>query len=106
MEANNNEVLRTALKHCIEELKPFCNGGCRRDEVLEEATAALALPRLNSEVGTAQERNSRFYGFCNSHFQPNDGGGSCVGCPIYKGRVVACQFAWENMPYDEKGAAK
>lgn len=43
-------AMRNALKHCIEELSPYCNGGARRDEVLEEAKAALDFPARNCDL--------------------------------------------------------
>ena len=45
----NAEAMRKALKHCIEELSPYCDGGKLRDDVLEEAKAALAAPARNCD---------------------------------------------------------
>ena len=42
--------LRDALRKCVYELEPFCDGGCRRDEVLEEARKALAAQQRNCDM--------------------------------------------------------
>ena len=43
-------ALRDALQKCVVELEPYCDGGCRRDDVLEEAKAALAKPYRNCDM--------------------------------------------------------
>ncbi len=46
----NMGLMRDALKKCIEELEPYCDGGCRRDDVLEEAKEALEKPYRNCDM--------------------------------------------------------
>ena len=91
---NGYEQMREALKHCIEELQPYCDGVARIDDVLEEAQAALALPRRQCDVGTAEEQNRRMTDFCNSRH--------CENCPVYDSE--SCALAWSQMPYEEGGA--
>ena len=65
------------------------------------ATEALSAPRMNCEVGTAEEQRRRFYGFCYRQSL-----GSCSGC-TFRGKfwnIIGCAIAWAQMPYTEGGA--
>lgn len=105
---------------------PTLNPGDRCDacEGTEElralVCAALAEPRRNCDVGTAEEQTKRFESFCQSNMQyycdmfgthEGAGGWDCKeDCPI--GKMVDkndyvgdhCQLLWAQMPYEEGGA--
>lgn len=99
--------LREALKSCVDEMCDRCRelaaargnplpclSGC---EPVRKAKAALAAPRRNCDVGTAEEQAERYLNFC--HNYPR-----CTGCPCV-GRIQygQCEFAWAQMPYAEGG---
>lgn len=93
--------LREALKKCVYELSPYCDGGCRRDDVLDEAKDALKEPVRNCEVGTPDEQSERFDAHCRRHM-------GCLSCPLRDadGSVPKhCEFRWAQMPYKEGGAS-
>ena len=96
---NGYEQMREALKHCIEELQPYCDGVARIDDVLEEAQAALALPPRQCDVGTAEEQAKRLREFCKKH---RDGVRRCSRCPVERIFPKDCTLAWAQMPYEEQ----
>lgn len=60
-----------------------------------KAEAALALPRRNCDVGTAEEQDERFRVFC------GDQGAYCTTCPCDKPPAASCRLLWAQMPYEE-----
>lgn len=61
------------------------------DMTQKEVDSALALPRRQCDVGTAEEQNRRMEDFCNNHH--------CGNCPIYNSE--SCALSWAQMPYHE-----
>ena len=84
---------------------PTLNPGDRCDacEGTEELRAlvcdALAEPPRNCDVGTAEEQDERFSGYCAKFI-----GGSCTFCPLRK--FQECGIGWAQMPYEEGGGAE
>ena len=75
--------------------------GCMRT-VASACRAALALPRLNCEVGTVEEQAQRFNDYC--HKQGNS---CCIGrskgaCPMFRGYKVDCALVWSQTPYESE----
>lgn len=79
---------------------------CAHRDLCEAKTAinkALSLPRLNCEVGTADEQAERFEEYCQSRWECRE------DCPI--GKIIGkndslrdhCQLLWAQMPYSEEG---
>ena len=62
----------------------------------EVATAALAEPPRNCDVGTVEEQCARYIRFCRQH-APCDNG----NCQLRM--AYDCKFTWGNMPYKEGG---
>lgn len=70
-------------------------------EIERLCKSALALPRRNCDVGTAEEQTARYYKFCS--FQGNE---TCNDCSL-KSSCVKCEMAWAQMPYEaEEGGDK
>ena len=67
--------------------------------ILEIIDAALALPRRNCDVGTAEEQTSRFNAFCCAYHSHEE---CCRICPA-KGKGE-CEFAWAQLPCEKGGA--
>ena len=72
-------------------------------DLVEKVKAALALPRRNCDVGTAEEQAERMRRkFCAK--QKRDGIIDCSLCPIRHAYRRDCTLAWAQMPYEaEKG---
>lgn len=71
------------------------------DGALKMLRAALALPRRNCDVGTAEEQAERFKKFCYEHQAPWHG---CTNCPVLMSEK--CALAWAQTPYAaEEGGA-
>ena len=70
-----------------------------------KARAALALPRRQCDVGTADEQAERFENFCLKHIYAGETVGMhCVGCPLVnasKNVTQECGLYWAQMPYEE-----
>ena len=78
--------------------------------IRDVAKAAVAMPKRNCDVGTAEEQEKRWYRIC-GHGIPN-----CKHCKVYgkakeSGLVddrgflrCSCEFIWAQMPYEEGGA--
>ena len=64
--------------------------------------AALALPRRNCDVGTADEQEKRFDIFCDAHKEVGDDGANACSskCPLHD--TVSCALYWAQMPYEER----
>ena len=92
MESNVVQKMRTALRHCIEELSPYCDGGARIDDVLEEAKSAIAIPDRNCDVGTAEEQDARFVTWRYSN-------------PL-RTELGLDALEWAQMPYTESGVGE
>lgn len=62
---------------------------------------ALALPRRNCDVGTADEQVKRFRAYCKPFIACNT---MCRDCPLYKGTadIVECLCKWAQMPYESE----
>ena len=72
--------------------------GCMR-EVAATCRAALAQPRRNCDVGTAEEQAERYGRYCDKFTRH---GLHCEACPCC-GKIPfgKCEFAWAQMPYEE-----
>lgn len=69
------------------------------DKIERIAKAALAEPRLNSEVGTADEQFKRYEAYCKEHAGENFlKDAQCATCPLRNEH--ACYFAWALLPYN------
>lgn len=79
-------------------LAKVITGDNKMRPVYDILSKALAIPRRNCDVGTADEQERRFCDFCLSQ------GDACIKCPIYGKRE--CRMAWGQMPYTEKGGAE
>ena len=107
----NSAALRGALELCVKEMCARCReaadaltssipciNGC---ETLRIAKEALALPRRNCDVGTAEEQYERHKKLCSR---------ACLSCPVHKefdfrkALSWSCQLVWAQMPYEEGGA--
>lgn len=74
-------------------------------EIERLCKSALALPRLNCEVGTADEQGERMRTFCLSH----EGCHSCEFGTIPLLTLGQCVLEWAQMPYKadaQKGGAE
>ncbi len=73
-------------------------------EVERLCKSALALPRLNCEVGTAEEQAVRFGKLCDKYYNEEE---SCnKECPLASLSMIPgfprCHAYWAQMPYEEK----
>ena len=120
--ANSNEALREALEIAK---KAICNHArashtcdslawenstinancgdilCSHRDLCEAKTTiqkALALPRRNCDVGTAEEQAKRYGRYCDKFTRD---GMHCETCPCC-GKIPfgKCEFAWSQMPYE------
>lgn len=72
--------------------------------LLAEVKSALAEPRRNCDVGTAEEQAQRFLKFCKRNQSPIQGMCSS-SCPCkHQPDMCHCYAAWAQMPYEEGGA--
>ena len=68
------------------------------NQIERSAEDAISAPPRNCDVGTAEEQSERFIEFC--------AGKDCGRtCPLSDDYYSRCEFAWEQMPYEE-GEAK
>ena len=122
MEANNVAAIREAMEALFRAVDkvldraPDGTWGIWSDcseiaRAMEKAKSALALPRRQCDVGTAEEQEKRFRECC---------GCRCMTkCKVYEKGIalgivnknnyykVGCRFVWAQMPYEaesEKGA--
>ena len=70
------------------------------DDIIMFVNAALALPRRNCDMGTAEEQDKRFDAFCKSYKEHH---GNCFGCAALR-TSGDCKVSWMRMPYEEKGS--
>lgn len=101
---NTNEKLREALAKADKALARISKSAwflesnfAETIEVMKAGNAieeALALPRRNCDVGTAEEQVERFFNFCKRRK-------SCDLCPSNSDSVVECAIKWSQMPYEE-----
>lgn len=66
-------------------------------EPIQLAKAALALPRRNCDVGTAEEQGNRMRRFCAK--QKRNGIINCGYCQIKHQYERDCTLDWAQMPY-------
>ena len=110
------EVLKTVLEQyeSIKEDDCFEDGDCNAcaeknelcwmEKTVQLIRSALALPRRNCDVGTAEEQFERWKALCNQYED------SCEGCPCdgYPYTPDYCFAMWAQMPYEaddkKKGA--
>ena len=69
------------------------------DTVLKIAKEALAAPRRNCDVGTAEEQTARYDKFCNMNRTVEK---CCTDCPALG--VADCEFIWGQRPYESEAA--
>lgn len=108
---NTNEKLRLALSKADKALTLISKSAWFLDanftetiEVMEAGNAiadALALPRRNCDVGTAEEQAERFNDYCKKQGKGCWIGKSKGSCPIFKGYKIDCGLVWAQMPYEE-----
>ena len=97
---NTNEKLREALEWAINECKEREDGGEYLGEGSDPAfenirwclQEALALPRRNCDVGTAEEQADRMKEYCHDKRY-------CDECPLL--RAKNCEVEWSQLPYEE-----
>ena len=110
----SNSAIREACELCIKQMSDaICDNdfgddivylvGCMKT-CIERLRAAVVAPRLNCEVGTAEEQLERWKRFCVEHHEPWKHGviatGAC-SCPCF--RHNDCNsFAWGQMPYESE----
>ena len=108
---NTNEKLREALEWAINECKEREDGGEYLGEGSDPAfenirwclQEALALPRRNCDVGTAEEQVKRWDEFCIYHhasWKPGLPIAQPCNCPCYKDNQCN-RFEWAQLPYEE-----
>lgn len=105
METNNK--LREALGKilwCLEWMFNNTDDKSVQSHLIEPialAKAALAEPPRNCDVGTANEQEVRFDGFCMAHKEIKEPGlKDCSdNCPFVKKGF--CDLHWAQMPYEE-----
>ena len=97
MEASPNAKLREALRSIkkINDGRPHDAAGYEINDIITEA---LAIPRLQCEVGTPIEQERRFRCFCYAHRNLERG---CGDCPLLN-EVASCKFVWGQLPYEGK----
>ena len=66
--------------------------------------AEIGRPLRNCDVGTAEEQSVRMSEFCREQYEKSDGIMLCSGCRFHGIEGLDCQFAWAQMPYEERGA--
>jgi hypothetical protein len=71
------------------------------DKIRSEIKTALALPRRNCDVGTAEEQSVRFYDYCLTNSKDSV---FCLECPLCN-KSEMCEFVWAQMPYEKEGEA-
>ena len=94
---NTNEELCEALSEILHLIDKWRTDGAMEhwqySQLFDVADNALALPRRNCDVGTAEEQNERFNNFCGSHMR-------CDSCPHWETNGD-CGIKWAQMPYEE-----
>ena len=94
--------MSSEYREAFQEIVDICDGkkdvGDKLLAIYNLAYHALALPRRNCDVGTAEEQGKRFSGFCHGRI--------CCYCPVrktynedYSGVICAIKFS--QMPYEE-----
>ena len=104
MAANSNEDMREALSDIIDKINQWRTDGSMEhwqySQLFDIADSALALPRRQCDVGTAEEQEVRFRNYCWNH-SSRDKNMECQ-CPIDAEGKAGCKLTWAQMPY-EKG---
>ena len=99
MKASNVKAMREALKKILY-LTNSLDEECAVDpvEIRDIARDAISTPPRNCDVGTPEEQEVRFTKFCRCK--------DCkMTCPFSDDYDhYRCEFAWEQMPYEEGGA--
>ena len=101
MEANN-KAMREALNMAFNALLGWQLGQTTRKEhsaALSAIRAALALPRRQCDVGTAEEQTARYDKFCNTNRTVEK---CCTDCPALG--TADCELLWAQIPYNESEA--
>ena len=99
-----NNKLREALMQIYDRVNSLDeNCGVDPVEIRDMARAALAEPMKNCEVGTAEEQEVRFDGFCMAHKEIKEPGLKVCSdnCPFVK--KGSCDLHWAQLPYEEGG---
>jgi len=96
---NSNEAMREALEAALKTIRGVINGTIspRSNTVFDcrdKLSAALALPRRQCDVGTAEEQEER----CWRHYLRSE---EPMICPT----VISGALKWSQMPYEEGGAS-
>ena len=102
---NTNEKLREALLTARNVIRDFNFSGevdpRTYESEIKAIDEALALPRRNCDVGTAEEQSYRFSKFCASN-SSNIGGTCSPHCPCIRTTSRChCLCKWSQMPYEE-----
>lgn len=91
-------LIENAAKIGISDMVPKLRERC------DQARVALAEPRRNCDVGTAEEQTKRMHenycSHCECYVIPSDA--EPYGCPLYE-QGVDCRLKWAQMPYEEGG---
>lgn len=70
-------------------------------DIMEKIAKIKSEPLRNCDVGTAEEQETMFTEFCDTHKYVGDEGAPVCSrdCPCYKG--LDCGIRWSQMPYEE-----
>lgn len=113
-EQGNVAALREALEAFVKSVEWLCEGDERGifkrqfAVLLSDARAALSASPRNCDVGTPEEHQNRFRGFCRLHYSKGECGigRSEAACPAFHGwRNPDCSLWWAQMPYEGKEAS-
>ena len=69
--------------------------------LLADVKSALALPRRNCDVGTAEEQEERRKAFCDKYRVEKGGYRHCYKCPLRSKNN--CTLSWAQMLYEKEG---
>lgn len=92
---NAYEKMREALEAVLCDWEEDGFGFINRSTI-KAVKQALAEPRRNCDVGTAEEQFRRYHKFCM-------GGHGCSKCVVGIFSGAGCSLAWAQMPYEEGG---
>lgn len=74
----------------------------KRRQLYDMMTKALSKPARNCDMGTAEEQEERFKHYCGQHYSACDVDAECFRCPL-SSEKTSCEFAWAQLPYEERG---
>ena len=96
-----NKFLGVLIRENLVKDAPFLNDVEIENEsdLADDVWEVLQGVPLNCDVGTVEEQSERFDAHCRKHM-------GCLTCPLREkdGCVPKhCEFAWAQLPYEERG---